>query len=107
MHGLGHLLGGTKILPASGAGFASKRVMRHCRENGAVDAAFCKDPGRPIRLVQSFRHGSRLRNTPDPFRNPPLVTGKAVLVAPVFQGIDPTPPLSMSDLIPNQINHCR
>ena len=98
MHGLGYSLGGATILLASGAGFSSKRVERHCKENGAVDAAFCEDPGWLFRLVHSFSQRVSLRDTTDPFRNPPLLTGKAVLVAPVFQGIDPSPHLSMSEL---------
>ena len=98
VHGLGYSLGVAAILLASGAEFASERAARHCRENAAADAVFCADPGWLYRLVQSFRRGVTMRGTPDPFRNPPLVTGKAVLVAPVFQGINPAPPLSISGL---------
>ena len=98
VHGLGYSLGGAAILLASGAEFASERAARHCRENGAADAVFCADPGWIYRLLQSLRRGVTTRSTPDPFRNPPLVTGKAVLVAPVFQGVNPSPPLSISGL---------
>ncbi|MCY3726365.1 MAG: hypothetical protein OXF95_07000 [Rhodobacteraceae bacterium] len=98
VHGLGYSLGGATILLASGAGYASERATQHCRKNGAVDTTFCEDPGWLFRLMQSFRHGVSLRNTTDPFRNLPLLTGKAILVAPVFQGIDPAPPLSISGL---------
>lgn len=98
VHGLGYSLGGATILLASGAGFASERVVRHCREHGASDAAFCEIPASPFRLMQSSRHEVSLRSISDPFRNPPLVTGKAVLVAPAYQGLDPAPPLSISNL---------
>ena len=98
VHGLGYSLGGATILLASGAGYASERATQHCRKNGTVDTTFCESPGWLFRLVQSFRHSVSLRNTTDPFRNQPLLTGKAVLVAPVFQGIDPAPPLSISGL---------
>ena len=98
VHGLGYSLGGATILLASGAGFDSQRFIRHCRDNLASDPEFCDDPGMVYRLIQSFRYDVQLRTSPDPFRNPALVTGNVILVAPVFQGIDPTPPLSMSRL---------
>ena len=98
VHGLGYSLGGATLLLASGAGFDSQRTVRHCRENLASDPEFCSDPGMVYRFIQSFRYDVRLRTTPDPFRNPPLVAGHVILVAPVFQGIDPTPPLSMNQL---------
>ena len=98
VHGLGYSLGGATILLASGAGFDSQRFIRHCRDNLALDPEFCDDPGMVYRLIQSFRYDVHLRASPDPFRNPALVTGNVILVAPVFQGIDPTPPLSMSQL---------
>ncbi|WP_265665524.1 alpha/beta hydrolase family protein [Verminephrobacter aporrectodeae] len=99
VHGVGYSLGGMTIMLASGAGFASERAERHCRENQRADIAFCDDdPGFFHRLIQSFRHDPDLRPTPDPFRHPPLVTGRAVVVAPVFQGVDPEKPLSMAHL---------
>ncbi len=99
VHGLGYSLGGATILLAAGAEFASERAAQHCREHGRSDAGFCEDPGWIHRLVQAFRqHDVKLRKTPDPFRHAPLVTGKVVLVAPVYQGINPEPPLSMTAL---------
>lgn len=63
-----------------------------------ADATFCEDPGMIYRLIQSFRHDVDLRGTLDPFRSPPLITSKTVLVVPVFQGVDPTLALSMTHL---------
>ena len=50
------------------------------------------------RFIQSFRHNADLPNTQDLFRNTPLLTGQVVVVAPVFQGIDPSPPIAMTKL---------
>ena len=104
VHGVGYSLGGATIMLASGAGFSSKRTERHCLENQRADAEFCDDPGVFYRLVQSFQHDLDLRATPDPFRNPPLVTGKAVVVAPVFQGVELEKQLSMTNLTVIAIN---
>ncbi|MCP4486251.1 MAG: hypothetical protein GY820_02865 [Gammaproteobacteria bacterium] len=98
VHGLGYSLGGATILLASGAGYSSQRTAQHCRDNRASDVTFCEDPGWVFRFIQSFRHDVNLRPTPDPFHNPPLINGKVVLVAPVFQGIDVSYPLSMNNL---------
>ena len=98
VHGVGYSLGGATIMLASGAGFSSKRTERHCRENQYADAEFCDDPGIIYRIIQSFRHDIDLPSTPDPFSNPPLVTGKVVVVAPVYQGIDLDKSLSMTDV---------
>ena len=98
VHGLGYSLGGATILLASGAGYSSQKVVQHCQDNRVSDAIFCEDPGSVFRFTQSFRHDVNLRPTPDPFRNPPLINGKVVLVAPVFQGIDVTHPLAMTSL---------
>ena len=98
VHGLGFSLGGATTLLAAGAGFASKRAAQHCRANKDADPEFCEDPGMIYRFVQSFRHNVELPNTRDPFRNPPLLTGQAVVVAPVFQGIDPAPPIAVTKL---------
>ncbi len=98
VHGVGYSLGGATVMLASGAGFSTKRTEQYCRENQRTDSEFCDDPGIFYRFVQSFRHDPDLRATPDPFRNPPLVTGKAVVVAPLFQGIEPEKQLSMTEL---------
>ena len=98
VHGLGYSLGGATILLASGAGDSSQKVVQYCRDNRTSDAIFCEDPGRLFRFLQSFRHDVNLRPTPDPFRNPPPINGKVVLVAPVFQGTDVTHPLAMTSL---------
>jgi len=99
VHGLGYSLGGTTILLASGAGYSSLKTAQHCRDYRASDINFCEVPGSVLRFIQSFlRHDVNLRPTSDPFRNPPLISGKVVLVAPVFQGIDVTLPLSMTSL---------
>ena len=98
VHGLGYSLGGATILLASGAGYSLQKVAQHCQDNHVSDAIFCEDPGWVFRFIQSFRHDVNLRPTPDSFRNPTLINGKVVLVAPVFQGIDVTPPLSMTSL---------
>lgn len=98
VHGLGYSLGGATVLLASGAGYSSAKTVQHCRDNRASDVAFCEDPGWLDRFIRSFRHDVNLRSTPDPFRNPPLINGKVVLLAPVFQGINVEHPLSMTDL---------
>ena len=98
VHGVGYSLGGATIMLASGASFSSKRTERHCRENQYADAEFCDDPGFIYRIIQSFRHDIDLRSTTDPFSNPPLVTGKVVVVAPVYQGVELEKSLSMSDV---------
>ena len=98
VHGLGYSLGGATILLASGSGYSSQKVIQYCRDNHRSDAMFCEDPGWFFRFIQSFRHDVNLRPTPDPFHNLPLINGKAVLVAPVFQGIDVTDSLAMTSL---------
>lgn len=101
VHGLGYSLGGATTMLAAGAGFASKRLAQHCRANEDVDPHFCEDSGminRFIHFIRSFRHDVELPDTQDPFRNPPLLTGQAVVVAPVFQGIDPSPSISLTKL---------
>lgn len=98
VHGLGYSLGGATILLATGAGFDTERIHQHCKENRASDPEFCSGSGMVYRLNQSFRHDVALRETSDPFRNPPLITGQVVLVAPAYHGVDPSPPLSMSKL---------
>ena len=98
VHGVGYSLGGASIMLASGASFSSTLVDSYCEENEDVDAEFCEDSGFIFRFIQSFRHDPTLRPTPDPFRNSALITGNAILVAPVFQGLDFSQPLSMSSL---------
>jgi hypothetical protein len=83
---------------ASGAGFSSERVTQYCREKEDLDPEYCETPAFIYRMFQSFQNDSNLRPKRDPFRNPPLVTGKAILVAPAFQGLDLEQPLAMADL---------
>lgn len=92
VHGLGYSLGGATILLAAGAEFASDRATQHCRQHRQSDAAFCEDQGRIYRLMESFQHNVNLRKISDPFQNAPLINGKVVLVAPVYQGVGLTPP---------------
>ena len=99
VHGVGYSLGGATILLAAGAGFSSERLAQHCNEHQRNDAAYCEDPGKLFRLTQYFRHDVSLPDTADPFRNPPLVNGKVVLVASAYQGLDLTPPLSLTKLM--------
>ncbi len=98
VHGVGYSLGAATIMLASGAGFYTELLKRHCREHSRSDRDFCEDPGLIYRTIQSFKNNPNLRSTTDPFRNPPLITGKVVLVAPVYQGLDLEKPLSMSKL---------
>ena len=98
VHGVGYSLGAATILLASGAGFESKRAERHCQANGRVDNEFCEDPGFLNRLIQSFRHEIDLRLTTDPFRNAPIITGNAVAIAPIYQGLDLGASLAIAEL---------
>ena len=98
VHGLGYSLGGVSTLLASGAGFSLQRYNEYCHRNQSLDPNFCEDPGWIYRLIQSFKHDVTLHETSDSFSKPPLITGKAILVAPIFQGIDPTSKLSMNGL---------
>ncbi|MDC0609242.1 hypothetical protein OAP63_00780 [Vibrio sp.] len=98
VHGLGYSLGSVSILLASGATFSSQRYYDYCRRNKSLDPNFCEDPGWIYRLIQSFRHDVVLHTTSDSFREQPLISGKVILVAPVFQGIEPTSTLSMRSL---------
>ncbi len=97
-HGVGYSLGGFTIMLAAGAEFDSKKAARHCDQNGRQDPGFCENPGFISRMVQSFRHDVNLRFTADPFRHDPIVTGKAVLIAPVYQGLEIGVGLSIADL---------
>ncbi|WP_425640946.1 alpha/beta hydrolase family protein [Marinomonas gallaica] len=98
VHGLGYSLGSVSIMLASGATFSSQRYKDYCDQNQSLDPSFCEDPGWIYRLIQSFRHDVVLTPISDSFKEQPLITGKVVLVAPVFQGIETTSKLSMSDL---------
>lgn len=98
VHGLGYSLGGVSTLLASGATFSSQRYADYCRRNQSLDPNFCEDPGWIYRLIQSFKHDVVLHPTGDTFRKEPLISGKVILVAPVFQGIEPTSKLSMRSL---------
>lgn len=86
------------MLLASGAGYDSKIVQQHCVDEHDSDRNFCEDPGMIYRFIQSFRYDVDLPETSDPFRNPPIISGKLILVAPIFQGISTEPPLSMTSL---------
>ena len=101
VHGIGYSLGGATIMLAAGAGFSSQRVYDYCRAQEEADPEFCEGPGFISRLLQLFQKEPNLPLPPttDPFRNPPLITGKAVLVAPVYQGLDIEQPLSMTNLM--------
>lgn len=98
VHGLGYSLGSISILLASGATFSSQRYHDYCRRNQALDPNFCEDPGWIYRLIQSFHHDVVLHPTNDSFSKQPLILGKVILVAPVFQGIEPTSELSIRQL---------
>ena len=98
VHGVGYSLGGMTIMLASGAGFTSEKIKRHCESNGRQDAAFCGASKFRHRTIQSFRHDPDLRATSDPFRNAPIITGKTVVIAPAYQGLDLSAPLAMADL---------
>jgi hypothetical protein len=97
VHGVGYSLGGATIMLASGAGFSTKRSDQYCKNN-QTDHEFCEDPGVFYRITQSFQHDVTLKPTPDPFRNRALITGKAIVIAPVFQGLDLNGSLSMAKL---------
>lgn len=99
VHGMGYSLGGATILLAAGAGFSSERLAQQCNEHQRNDATYCEDPGKLFRLMQYFRHDVSLPDTADPFRNLPLIYGKVVLVASAYQGLDLTPPLSLTKLM--------
>lgn len=98
VHGVGYSLGSVSIMMASGATFSFDRYSEYCQRNQSLDPNFCEDPGWIYRLLQSFRHDVVLKPTTDPLTEKPLITGKVVLVAPVFQGIDPGSQLSISNL---------
>ena len=98
VHGVGYSLGGTAILLASGAAYDTARVRAHCRTNRREDRAFCKGRGVLHRVMQTFRRMPGPRKVADPFRGPPLVTGQAVVVAPVYQGVDAGAGLSVRAL---------
>lgn len=98
VHGLGYSLGSVSILLASGATFSSQRYYDYCRRSQSLDPNFCEDPGWVYRLIQSFHHDVVLHQTSDSFSEQPLISGKVILVAPVFQGIEPTSKLSMRSL---------
>lgn len=98
VHGVGYSLGGVSTLLAAGAIFSLQHSDDYCRRNELLDPNFCEDPGWVYRLIQSFRHDVVLPPTNDSFSQKPLISGKVVLVAPVFQGIKPSAKLSMSSL---------
>jgi len=98
VHGVGYSLGGATIMLAAGAEYDSKITTQHCKENDVQDAAFCEIPGFIFRMIQSFRSDANLRPTSDSFRNEPIVTGKAVVIAPVYQGLNVKSGLSLIDL---------
>ena len=109
VHGVGYSLGGATILLAAGSGFSSQRLVEHCREHGSEDAEYCGNTGKLFRVMQYFRHlvqrfqyeipDLSLPDTSDPFRNQPFINGKAVMVAPAYQGIDLTSPTSIAKLM--------
>jgi predicted dienelactone hydrolase len=98
VHGVGYSLGGATIMLAAGAGFDSKEAAQHCEKNGVEDAVFCESPGFIFRMIQSFRSDVNLRSIPDSFRNEPIVNGKAVVIAPVYQGFTFKSGLSLTEL---------
>lgn len=98
VNGLGYSLGSVSIMLASGATFSSQRYNDYCDQNQSLDPHFCEDPGWIYRLIQSFRHDVVLNPTSDSFNEQSLISGKVVLVAPLFQGIETTSKLSMSYL---------
>jgi len=100
IHGVGYSLGGATIMLAAGVGFDSNLSAKHCHQFGIEDAIFCDAPSLFFRLIQWFRATGqlRLRPTSDPFRHSPLITGKAVLIAPVYQGLLIDQRLSLTDL---------
>ncbi len=88
VNGLGYSLGGATVLLAAGAVFDSEIAARHCAENQNQDSEFCDDPGFIFRLIQSFRFDPTLRPTSDPFQHKAFITGRLIMVAPIYQGID-------------------
>ena len=98
VHGVGYSLGGATIMLASGAGFDSNKSDQHCSQFDDEDAEFCENPEFIFQLIQWFRTTTKLRPTSDPFRNSPLITGKAVLIAPVYQGLIIEDDLSVTNL---------
>lgn len=89
VHGVGYSLGGATIMLASGAGFSSDLFEAHCDANDREDGEFCDGPGFFYHLIQWFmRDAPDMRAASDPFYNPPFITGKAIVIAPIFQGID-------------------
>ena len=87
VHGLGYSLGGATILLAAGAEYSTERVDRYCSANAKTDPEFCDAPGWLYRTMQSLRHNISLPETVFPFSAKPLLNGKMVLVAPIFQGL--------------------
>lgn len=98
VNGVGYSLGGATIMLAAGAGYNSQKAAQHCQKYDVEDAEFCESPGFIFRTIQSFRSDANLRLTPDPFRNEPILTGKAVIIAPVYQGLTVRRGLSLAGL---------
>lgn len=98
INGVGYSLGGFTIMLAAGGSFASETATQHCKEFAREDAAFCESPGFIFRTVQGLRANTNLRATTDPFRHAPIITGKAVVIAPVYQGLTLDDQLALSKL---------
>ena len=98
VHGVGYSLGGATIMLASGAGFSSELTDQYCRQKEDLDPEFCNGPSIYQMLASLIRDEPNLGPKQDPFRNPPLITGKAILIAPVFHGLDLQQPLTTSSL---------
>jgi len=98
VHGVGYSLGGFTIMLAAGAGLDLKKRDLYCEKNGFQDPEFCEEPGMIYRFLQSFSYDVNLRPTTDQFQHEPIVTGKAVLIAPVYQGLTIGTNLSLTNL---------
>lgn len=100
VHGIGYSLGGLTMMLASGAKYSLDKSKQHCDINEKQDGKYCNYFSFFQRLFQSFGNKNPpLRPSSELFTDHVSITGKVVIVASTFQGLDFDTPLSMSELL--------